>query len=124
MRRMALSKGVHFAVAAAKFAAANDNSANALSVIVKETFFRIARSVDVRLAFLPGVINVDGLHFRIEIDRFAAHFAQSDAGGLHSAKGHLRFAADGWGIDVRDAGFDAVDEIENLRGVIGVDRTR
>src|SRR5690348_14564718 len=44
----------------------------------------------------------------------------ADASSFDAAKGEMGFAANGRGIDVRDASFNAIDELENASGVAGV----
>src|SRR5690348_443749 len=44
----------------------------------------------------------------------------ADASSFDAAEGEMGFAANGRGIDVRDASFNAIDELENASGVAGV----
>lgn len=48
--------------------------------------------------------------------------ASADAGVLEPTKRNLRFAADGRGVYVQDAGLDLIDVAEDAANVAGVDR--
>src|SRR6266850_2062141 len=78
--------------------------------------------VNLRLALGAGVVNVDGLELGVEVERDAALLARPNAGALHAAERNLRFAAGGTGVHVRYAGFNAIDELENLGHVARVNR--
>src|SRR4051812_23625575 len=78
--------------------------------------------VNLRLALGPGVVNVDDLELGVEVERDAALLARSNTGALHAAERNLRFTAGGAGVHVRDAGFNAINELENLGHVARVNR--
>src|SRR3954462_6791430 len=80
--------------------------------------------VKICLSRAAGVIDVDDLEFGVEIDRNTPHFAQPNPGRLHSAERNVRLTTDSWGVDVKDAGVEAIDEPEHRRDVAGIDGGR
>src|SRR6185312_4041927 len=67
-------------------------------------------SVKIALALATGVVDVDHLQLRVEVERGRTLFPIPDAGAFRAAKRNMRFAAGCGGIDVRHACFDFVDE--------------
>src|SRR5712692_5289718 len=70
-----------------------------------------------------GIINVDGLPLREEINRGDGCFAVAVSGLLGSPKGQMGFSADRGGIDVYDAGVEIASGMKGLVDVARVDRS-
>src|SRR5262245_20925882 len=81
--------------------------------------------VDLRLLKLAGIIHVDCLPLREDLDRgVRGPLAVPVAGALHSAERQVSLGPDGRGIDVRDAGLQIARRRERLVHVLSVNRGR
>src|SRR5579884_3681323 len=112
--------------ASAAAAAAKPRAATRATAVRIGMLGRFIETSSVGAGFAPaaGVIDVDGLQLGEEFHGHLAHLAQSHAGGFHPSEGQMRLAADRGRIDVRDAGFDPVDEGEDARRVVRIERAR
>src|SRR5438067_10333403 len=76
--------------------------------------------VDVGFTLASGEVNVYGLELGKEIDGYAAHLSEANPCCFHPTERKMRFAADSRRVYMGDAGFDAIDELENFGGVVGI----
>src|SRR5258708_30710097 len=84
----------------------------------------LLRPVDLRLLQRVGVIHVDGLPLGVEVNCADAALAMAVARCLGSAEGQVNFSADGWSIDVGDAGFKIPNRGQGLVHVLRIERRR
>src|SRR5882757_2871383 len=82
------------------------------------------RVVDLGALEFVGVIDVEGFPFGVEIDRSDGGFAVAVAGFLRAAEGQVGFGADGWRVDVDDAGEQVANGVKGAIHVARVDRGR
>src|SRR5882762_8913588 len=82
------------------------------------------RVVDLGALEFVGVVDVEGFPFGVEIDRSDGGFAVAVAGFLRAAEGQVGFGADGWRVDVDDAGEQVADGVKGAIHVARVDRGR
>src|ERR1700691_1462126 len=78
--------------------------------------------VDLRLLQLVRIVDVDGLTFRIEIDRSDAALAVAVPCCFGASKGQIHFGADGGRVDVGDAGIQVANCRKSLVDVLRVKR--
>src|SRR5712671_4525885 len=82
------------------------------------------RVVDLGALKFVGVVDVEGFPFGVEIDRGDGCFAVAVAGFLGAAEGQVGFGADGWRVDVDDAGEQVANGVKGAIHVARVDRGR
>src|SRR5258707_10850070 len=82
------------------------------------------RVVDLGALKFVGVVGVEGFPFGVEIDRGDSGFAVAVAGFLGAAEGQVGFGADGWRVDVDDAGEEIANGVKGAIHVARVDRGR
>jgi len=82
------------------------------------------RVVDLGALELVGVVDVEGFPFGVEIDGGDCGFAVAVAGFLSAAEGQVSFGADGWRVDVDDAGEQVANGVKGAVHVARVDRGR
>src|SRR5712692_2176944 len=78
--------------------------------------------VDLGALELVGVVDVEGLPFGVEIDGGDGCLAVAVAGFLGAAERQMGFGADGWRVDVDDAGEQVADGVKGAIHVARVDR--
>src|SRR5882672_10949833 len=82
------------------------------------------RVVDLGALEFVGIVDVQGLPFGIKIDGGDGGFAVAVAGFLGAAEGQVGFGADGWRVDVDDAGEQVANGVKGAIHVARVDRGR
>src|SRR5712692_8738599 len=78
--------------------------------------------VDLGALELVGVVDVEGLPFGVEIDGGDGCLAVAVAGFLGAAERQMCFGADGWRVDIDDAGEQVADGVKGAIHIARVDR--